>query len=92
MIDSGALISQLFSSFWWLLSLLIIAALFKPAWFKGFIGEVMVTWLLALFGSSCKAANGLEDIGLTLAFIGLTLAFTKVSSVKSWSIWLPASF
>jgi len=42
MIDFSALFSQLLSTYWWLLPLLIVAALFKSAWFKGFIGEVMV--------------------------------------------------
>jgi len=41
MIDFSGLISQLLSTFWWLLPLLLVAALFKSAWFKGFIGEVM---------------------------------------------------
>ena len=34
---------------WWLLPLLIIATLFKSAWFKGFIGEVMVNMAARLF-------------------------------------------
>jgi len=42
MIDSGALFSQLFSSFWWLLPLLVLITLFKSAWFKGVMGEAMV--------------------------------------------------
>jgi len=42
MIDFSGLISQLFSTYWWLLPLLLIAALFKSAWFKGFTGEVVV--------------------------------------------------
>jgi len=41
-IDFGTLFFQLFSTYWWLLPLFIVAALFKFAWFKGFIGEVMV--------------------------------------------------
>jgi len=45
----GALFSQLFSSFWWLLPLLIAVSLFKSAWFKGFIGEVMVNMAARLF-------------------------------------------
>jgi len=28
-----------FFTYWWLLPLLIVAILFKSAWFKGFIGE-----------------------------------------------------
>ncbi len=39
MIDSGALFSQLISTYWWLLPLLVLGALFKSAWFKGLIGE-----------------------------------------------------
>jgi len=39
MIDFSALVSQLLPTYWWLLPLLIVAVLFKPAWFKGFIGE-----------------------------------------------------
>jgi len=42
MIDFGAIISQLFSSFWWAIPLFVLIAIFKSAWFKGFIGEVMV--------------------------------------------------
>jgi len=41
MIDFSALFSQLLSTYWWLLPLLIVAILFKSAWFKGFMGEVM---------------------------------------------------
>jgi len=49
MIDFGALFSQLASGFWWLLPLLVLAALFKLPWFKGFIGEVMVNTAVRLF-------------------------------------------
>jgi len=49
MIDFGALFSQLFSTYWWLLPLLALAALLKSAWFKGFIGEVMVNMTARLF-------------------------------------------
>jgi len=42
-VDFGALFSQLLATWWWLPPLFILAALFKSAWFKGFIGEVMVT-------------------------------------------------
>jgi len=42
MIDFGALFSQLISTYWWLLPLFVLAALFKSPWFKGFIGEVVV--------------------------------------------------
>jgi len=49
MMDSGALFSQLFSSFWWLLPLLLAPSLFKSAWFKGFIGKVMVNMAAHLF-------------------------------------------
>jgi len=31
----GALFEQLFSSFWWLLPLVVLAALLKSAWFRG---------------------------------------------------------
>jgi len=48
MIDSGAMFSQLFSSFWWLPALFILAVLFKSPWFKGFIGEVMVNMVARL--------------------------------------------
>jgi hypothetical protein len=51
MIDFSGLISQLFSTYWWLLPLFIVAALFKSAWFKGFIGEVMVNLSDLLFQS-----------------------------------------
>ena len=49
MIDFSALISQLFASFWWLLPLLVLIALFKSPWFKGFIGEVMVNMAARFF-------------------------------------------
>jgi len=39
MIDFGTLFSQLISTYWWLLPLFVLAALFKSPWFKGFIGE-----------------------------------------------------
>jgi len=49
-IDFAALFSQLLaSSYWWLLPLFILAALFKSARFKGFIGEVMVNLAARLF-------------------------------------------
>jgi hypothetical protein len=48
-IDSGALFSQLLATCWWLPPLFILAALFKSAWFKGFIGEVMVNMAARLF-------------------------------------------
>ncbi|NWF35349.1 NERD domain-containing protein [Mariprofundus sp. KV] len=47
--DFSTLFSQLFSSFWWAIPLLVLAALFKSAWFKGFIGEVMVNMAARLF-------------------------------------------
>jgi len=37
------------SIYWWLLLLLIVAALFKSAWFKGFMGEFMVNMAARLF-------------------------------------------
>ncbi len=49
MIDFGALFSQLISTYWWLLPLFVLAALFKSPWFKGFIGEVMVNMAAHLF-------------------------------------------
>jgi len=42
MIDFSALVSQLLSTYWWLLPLFIVVTLFKSTWFKGFIGETMV--------------------------------------------------
>jgi len=49
MIDFGALFSQLISTYWWLLPLFALAALFKSPWFKGFIGEVLVNLSARLF-------------------------------------------
>ncbi len=49
MIDFSGLMSQLFSTYWWLIPLLIVVSLFKSAWFKGFIGEVMVNTSARLF-------------------------------------------
>ncbi len=49
MIDFGALFSQLISSFWWMIPLFALAALFKSPWFKGFIGEVVVNMAARLF-------------------------------------------
>jgi len=49
MIDFSGLMSQLLSTYWWVIPMLIIAALFKSAWFKGFIGEVMVNISARLF-------------------------------------------
>jgi len=40
--DFSTLFSQLLSTYWWLLPLLIVATLFKSSWFKGFMGETMV--------------------------------------------------
>jgi len=48
-IDFGALLSQLFSSFWWVLPLFVLAALFKSPWFKGVTGETMVNLAAQLF-------------------------------------------
>jgi len=59
MTDFSGLISQLFSTYWWLLPLLlIIATLFKSAWFKGFIGEVMPRLSVRdkQFNNSCLAS------------------------------------
>jgi len=33
-IDVASLFSQILSSFWWVISLFVLAALFKSAWFK----------------------------------------------------------
>jgi len=41
MIGYGTEFSQLISTYWWLLPLLVLVALFKSAWFKGFIGEAL---------------------------------------------------
>jgi len=49
LIYSGALTTQLISTYWWLLPVLILAALSKSAWFKGFFGEVMVNMAARLF-------------------------------------------
>ncbi len=48
-IDFNALFSQLFATYWWLPPVFIVAALFKSAWFKGFIGEVMVNMAARFF-------------------------------------------
>jgi hypothetical protein len=81
-IDFGALFSQLLETCWWLLPLLILAALFKSARFKGFIGEVMVNMVvrtLWFIRQSCQWTRRYRPdprlLGLTLAFLGLTLAF-----------------
>jgi len=47
--DFSTLFSQLLSTYCWLLPLLIVATLFKPAWFKGFMGETMVNIAARLF-------------------------------------------
>jgi len=49
MIDATALFTQLFSSFWWVIPLFVLAALFKSAWFKGVTGEAMVNLAARLF-------------------------------------------
>jgi len=49
LIDFSGLVSQLLSTGWWLLPLFVVAALFKSAWFKGFIGEVMVNLMARFF-------------------------------------------
>jgi len=41
--------TQLFDTYWWLPPLLVFAALFKSARFKGFIGEAMVNMAARLF-------------------------------------------
>jgi len=42
-------ILSLISTCWWLLPLFTLAALFKSAWFKGFIGEALVNLSARLF-------------------------------------------
>jgi len=49
MIDFGALFSQLLSSFRWVIPLFVLAAVFKSAWFKGVMGEVIVNLAARLF-------------------------------------------
>jgi len=49
MSSSSTIFSQLYSTLWWLLPLLILTALIKSAWFKGFIGEAMVNMAAKLF-------------------------------------------
>jgi len=49
MIDFGTLFFQLFSNLWWLPPLLVIAALLRAAWFKGVIGEALVSLAVRLF-------------------------------------------
>jgi len=49
MIDFGTLTTQLISSFWWMIPLFALMALFKSPWFKGFIGEVIVNMAARLF-------------------------------------------
>jgi len=49
MIDVAVLFSQIFSSFWWLIPLFVLAALFKSAWFKGAMGEAIVNLAARLF-------------------------------------------
>jgi len=49
MVDFSTLFTQLLSTYWWAIPLLIFAALFKSAWFKGFIGEAMVNMAARLF-------------------------------------------
>jgi hypothetical protein len=48
--DLTPLFKPLFTMFWYLLPLLVLASLFKSAWFKGIVGEFMVNlaakWLL----------------------------------------------
>jgi len=49
MVNCSTLFTQLLSTYWWAIPLLIFVALFKSAWFKGFIGEVMVNMGTRLF-------------------------------------------
>lgn len=57
MIDFGALFSQLFTTFWWLLPLFVLITLLKSAWFKGDIGEVIVCFSTRgnQLNNSCQA-------------------------------------
>jgi len=61
MIDFGAHFAQLLSMLWWLFALLTLASLFKSPWFKGFIGEVMLT---------CKQLNN-SSLTRHILMIGL---------------------
>jgi predicted RNA-binding Zn-ribbon protein involved in translation (DUF1610 family) len=49
MVDFSTLFTQLLTTYWWTIPLLIFAVLFKSAWFKGFAGEVMVNMTARLF-------------------------------------------
>lgn len=49
MIDFGQIFSNAFASLWWVLPFVILALLFKSAWFKGLIGEAMVNMAAKLF-------------------------------------------
>jgi len=49
MIDVAELFSQALFSFWWVLPLLVLVAMFKSAWFKGAMGEAMVNLAARLF-------------------------------------------
>jgi len=54
MIDFGALFEQLISSYWWLLPLFVLIAIFKSPWFKGVMGEFMVNMAARLFLDKTK--------------------------------------
>ncbi|WP_420554031.1 NERD domain-containing protein [Neptuniibacter marinus] len=47
--DVTPIINQLFSMFWYVIPLAILAGLFKSPWFKGVLGEFQVNLLLKLF-------------------------------------------
>jgi len=90
MIDFSGLFSQLFSTYWWLVPLLIVAALFKSAWFKGFIGEAMVNMAVRLFLDKNEyhlIKNVTIPIEKAMVFncfsIGLTAGGDKVFSTAS---------
>lgn len=47
--DISPVINQLLNTLWYLIPLVVVAGLFKSAWFKGVMGEFQVNLLLKLF-------------------------------------------
>ena len=43
------IITSAFHTLWWLLPLLLLVAVLKTSWFKGWIGELLVKWSARLF-------------------------------------------
>jgi len=93
MIDFGALFSQLVSTYWWLLPLFALAALFKPACFKGLIGEVIVNLAARLFldkndyhlikNATIPTADGTTQIDhIIVSRFGVFVVETK--NMKGW--------